>query len=642
MRLHLRHLLLPTAALAVLLAACSDGDSNDPQDDEAEETTGLVTEAAPDRPLQVEGPDDGAILGADTAADAEVVVEAVEAADDVDLSDLRILVDDTDVTDETNADGARMVWSLANLDDGDWTISLVSETPGDDTDDAAVDGAQNPDNQDAADDQNPSSGAEPELVHTWQVTVDTTPPEVELTEPDGAVISGEPFTVAGVTEPGATVQIGDDELTADDDGNFSLELPGVPEGEVAMVATDLAGNTSETELAVYAVPSRASEPDNIRTAHVSFCAWNSPTLIDPIMDLVEDGTFNAVQLDLKDETGYVGYDTDVEFASMVGADNPDCRFNLEEAVEQLHELDVPVIGRIVAFADPVLADWAWNNDERDMVMQTEAGEKYTGRYSGFANFANDDVVNYLVDVAEEAASMGVDHILWDYIRTPDGDGARFPGLEGDPQDAIVEFTRLADEAVSPYGAQHGASVYGVSADRPAEVGQNIEAMAEHLDYMAPMIYPSHWGPGEYDVADPLNQPYDIIAATLEVWLEVTEGTRARIFPWLEDSNYPASIGGPDRTTYLREQLQASYDAGVHEWMLWDSAVNYTTDAVFLPDPGDEELEQVDDEDADAGQDSDANGGAENEATDDGADDDGNGNDAGQDANDAADDSQDDQ
>jgi hypothetical protein len=60
-----------------------------------------------------------------------------------------------------------------------------------------------------------------------------------------------------------------------------------------------------------------------------------------------------------------------------------------------------------------------------------------------------------------------------------------PGLETTPEEAIVEFTRLADERLAPYGIQHGASVYGIAADRPTQIGQDIPAMAEHLDYVAP-------------------------------------------------------------------------------------------------------------------------------------------------------------
>jgi hypothetical protein len=305
---------------------------------------------------------------------------------------------------------------------------------------------------------------------------------------------------------------------------------------------------------------------------------------EAVLELIDDGLINAVQLDLKDETGKVGHATEVETAALVGADEPDCRVDLEGAIEQLHAMDVPVIGRIVAFADPVLARWAWDNDRRDWVIQTADGDMFVGKYAGFGNFADPDVVEYNLAVAEEAAAMGVDHILWDYLRKPDGpvEQFEFVGLETSVEEAIVEFTRMADERIAPYGVEHGASLYGVSADRPTEVGQNVPALSDHLDYVAPMIYPSHWAAGEYDVDDPLMQPYAMVEATLEVWLEATEGTRARVVPWLEDSNWPIRLGYPDRESYIREQIEATYDAGIDEWLLWDSSVRYTVDGMVQP------------------------------------------------------------
>jgi hypothetical protein len=246
-----------------------------------------------------------------------------------------------------------------------------------------------------------------------------------------------------------------------------------------------------------------------------------------------------------------------------------------------------VIGRIVAFADPMLARWAWDNGERDMVIQTAGGELFTGKYAGFSNFANDEVADYNIGVAEEAAAVGVDHILWDYLRKPDGQESQFNfvGLEGTPGEAIAEFTRKADERLAPYGVQHGASLYGVSADRPTEVAQDVAVLADHLDYVAPMIYPSHWAAGEYGVANPLRQPADMVLATLEVWNEATDGKRARVVPWLEDSNYPISLGYPDRTSYLSEQIRGTYERGINEWLLWDSSVRYTTAGMIQPSSG---------------------------------------------------------
>jgi hypothetical protein len=516
------------------------------------------------RELAFNGPDDGDLLNAESVAEVTFVVEASSEDDDADLTleDIVFELDGTDVTADTRLTGTSLVYAPGELADGDRTLRVLSVPV-------------------TADGDEPG---EPEELHVWTFAVDATPPEIELTGPEGAVVAGEAVTVEGITEPGAVVAVGDQETTAGEDGSFSVELPSPPEGDLLISATDAAGNTASEGSPLVVVPSRV-EVDEIRTVHVSFCGWATPSLRDPVLAQIDAGLINAVQLDLKDETGKVGFDTDVDFAERIGSNQPDCRIDLEAAVAQLHDLGVPVIGRIVAFADPVLGPWAWANDERELVIQTADGSDfYTGRYNGFANFANPEVVDYNLDVAEEAAAMGVDHILWDYLRKPDGplENMTIPGLESTVEDAVYEFTRLADERLAPYGVQHGASLYGVSADRPWEVGQDVERLAEVLDYVAPMIYPSHWGPGEYGVADPLMQPGEMVAATLEVWLEATEGKRARVAPWLEDSNWPVRLGFPDRARYVREQIQATYDAGISEWLLWDSAVRYTESAMIQP------------------------------------------------------------
>jgi hypothetical protein len=514
---------------------------------------------APSRTLSFQGPDDGSVFNAETVGSLTFRAEAEGEPAVATVDDLVVYLDGQDVTSDAEARGSTLTYTPSDLADGERSVAIGTL------------------------DDEPE--AQPELLQEWTFEVDTTPPDLELTSPDGAVIAGEELVVAGMTEPGARVSVGGEETTAGEDGSFELVLAQAPEGELDLVATDVAGNSTADAFTLVTVPSRV-EIDEIRAVHVSFCAWATPSLRDPVLAAIEAGRINAIQLDIKDETGKIGPETQIELAARTGADQPDCRIDLPAAVEQLHALGVPVIGRIVAFADPVLARWAWDNDERDMVIQTADGEMFTGKYAGFGNFANEDVIEYNIAVAEEAAAAGVDHILWDYIRKPDGavENFRFVGLETSPMEAIAEFTRRADERIAPYGVLHGASVYGVSADRPTEVAQDIVTLSDHLDYVAPMIYPSHWGPGEYGVANPLMQPGDMVRATLEIWLEATEGKRARVIPWLEDSNWPVRLGFPDRARYVREQIEGTYDLGIVEWMLWDSSVRYTDSAMVQP-PG---------------------------------------------------------
>jgi hypothetical protein len=566
-------------ALLLMASACTSG-----SDDARAETDPdrITTTAEPERSLSLSGPDDGELLNAaqTEALSVEVAIDNADAG--FDLDDLRVLLDGDDVTSSAEVGTDRLTWAPGELADGERTITIASAPEAAET--ADNDAAAGDDAVDGSDGEATEPAApELEMLREWQVTIDTTPPEITLTSPDGAIVANQDVIVAGSTEPGATIQVGDLETTADAEGNFEVALDAPPQGALQLIATDEAGNETADEASFMVVPSRVVA-DEVRAVHVSFCAWATPSLRDPIIQQIEDGLITAVQLDIKDETGRIGPETQQELALASGADQADCNIDLPAAVEQLHELGVPVIGRIVAFADPMLARWAWDNGDRDMVIQTAGGELFTGKYAGFSNFANEDVAAYNIGVAEEAAAVGVDHILWDYLRKPDGQESQFDfvGLEGTPGEAIAEFTREADERLAPYGVQHGASLYGVSADRPTEVAQDVEVLADHLDYVAPMIYPSHWASGEYGVANPLMQPADMVLATLEVWNEATEDKRARVVPWLEDSNYPISLGYPDRTSYLSEQIRGTYERGINEWMLWDSSVRYTTAGMLQP------------------------------------------------------------
>src|SRR5581483_9571451 len=243
----------------------------------------------------------------------------------------------------------------------------------------------------------------------------------------------------------------------------------------------------------------------------------------------------------------------------------------------LHGKGVRVIGRLVCFNDPTFAQWAWSNGHRDEVIQTPDGGYYGSTYGGFTNFANPVVRRYQVDIAVAAAKLGVDDVLYDYVRRPDGPLSTmlFPGLKGTPEAAIASFLAETRAALKPYRTFLGASVFGVAATRPTEVAQDIPLMAEHLDYVSAMVYPSHWAPGEYGVQNPNAQPYDIVLRSLQDFQKDVRGTGARVVPWLQDFSLGVEYG----PTQVAAEIQAARDAGIYEFLLWDPAVTYTAAAL---------------------------------------------------------------
>jgi hypothetical protein len=410
------------------------------------------------------------------------------------------------------------------------------------------------------------------MVTVWRFTVDATHPEVNITEPGDVVFANEPVRLAGTAKGAQRLEIAGEAVDLGPDGTFALELDEPPGKALQVVAADAAGNRTEEKVRFTVVRSRAVV-DEVRAVHVSFYGWAS-SLRKPILKMADRGQITAVQLDLKDESGVVGYDSNVRLARRAKAVNP--INDLKAAVDELHGRGLYVIGRVVAFRDPVLKDWAWRNGKREYVLQTPGGKPYGG-YGGFTNFSHPDVQQYNIDIAKEAAAAGVDSILYDYVRRPDGPlrNLEIPGLSGPPEDAIVEFMKRSAEQLEPYRVDLGASVYGIAATRPTQIAQDIPGIARYADYVSPMVYPSHWGPGEYNVDDPNRRPYDIVHRSLEDFLIAVDGTDCKVIPWLEDTYYRAW----NRHRQVREQIRATRDWGIGDFIMWDPHVRYTVDAL---------------------------------------------------------------
>lgn len=411
----------------------------------------------------------------------------------------------------------------------------------------------------------------------WTFTVDGTPPMIDVVSPQPAVGICEPVTVTGRIETGlASVQVDGEDLDLADDGTFELSYAKPPTGPIVLTAEDVAGNRAAAEVVV------PVEYPSSQSMHVTAAAWNYDPLREHVLEMVDAGLVSAVQLDLKDEGGIVGYDSDVDLAHEIGAVRQE--YVLRDAIELLHGKGVQVIGRVVAFRDGPLARWASENDEMDYVIQDNDG-KMLSKYGGFTNVANADVRQYNIDIAMEAVDRGVDEILWDYVRRPEGDLDEMvlPGLEMPEgtleahavNNAVVGFLAEAGEPLREACVYQGASLFGVAARNPDAIGQPVPAIARHVDYIAPMLYPSHWVRGEYRVAHPNAQPYDIITKSLSDFQRKAAGSGVAFNLWVQDF----SIGVPYGPAEVRAQIDAARDLGVDNWLLWNATVRYTPEAI---------------------------------------------------------------
>jgi hypothetical protein len=312
-------------------------------------------------------------------------------------------------------------------------------------------------------------------------------------------------------------------------------------------------------------------------------------LIDKLINLADTTEINTMVIDVKDDHGKISYSMDSAMVQEIGAVS-NIISDMTALVSRLKEKNIYLIARIVAFKDPYLAE-----KRQDLAIKNQDGTIYRDNNGeGWVNPYNQKVWEYLVEIAGQAAAIGFHEIQFDYIRFSTGGGinqADF-GVEAEiksKEEIIIEFTKYAYERLKPLGVFVSADVYGTIISSSIDaglVGQNYVEMSKYLDYICPMIYPSHFGEGNYGIEYPDLEPFNIIRKVLvasNTKLEqIPEGEhRAIVRPWLQD--FTASwikhymvYGGPE----LKEQINGVYTAGYEEWLLWNASCNYSEDGLI--------------------------------------------------------------
>lgn len=383
---------------------------------------------------------------------------------------------------------------------------------------------------------------------------------------------GNPLVLRGLVDDATGLEVGG-QPTGFDGGAFSVSVD-QRAASVVVRATHANGNVTEKSVAIVDAATPAAYPTT-RAVHITAKGWADPEVHQRVMALVADGSITAVELDIKDEGGQVGYASAVPLTTSAGAARP--LYDPTAAIAELHGAGVRVIGRIVCFLDPVLAGWAWSTGRGDMVVQSAGGSSPLSNGYGsaaFTNFADPTVQQYLIDLSVEAAKHGFDDVLYDYVRRPEGRESTMtvPGLSRPADVEIARFVRDTRQALAPYGTKLGVSVFGISATRPEQIAQDIRLLAPNVDYIAPMVYPSVWGNGEYGVGDPSRQPGDIVERSLTDFVAVAAGSGAAVVPWLQAYSANGVDYGPAE---VQLQIDAARRVGASGFLLWNAGSRYS-------------------------------------------------------------------
>jgi hypothetical protein len=361
------------------------------------------------------------------------------------------------------------------------------------------------------------------------------------------------------------------------------------------VADNNGDEVQQTQSPEEVSPTPTSTPDeavpaksDIKVKALYLTGWTvgGDDRLNHYVELAKNTEINSYVVDIKDDDGYVGYESNVPAVREIGAWMN--KYNVDKVIKAFHDNDIHVIGRLVCFKDPKLS-----SKKPELAVKNVNGGLWKDNHNlTWLDPYNKDSWPYLIDIAREAVEKGFDEIQFDYIRFPN-DGSKksmnFNSNGKEKYEAINEFLTYARQELP--GVVLTADVFGIILESPADnedIGQYLELIGKDVAFISPMVYPSHYAVGQMvngvQFMKPDLDPYGVVYQSLvkcKERLSKEEGYTADVRPYIQDftaswlgSGYYQSYG-PQQ---VREQIKAVYDAGYEEWIFWDANNTYSESA----------------------------------------------------------------
>jgi len=279
----------------------------------------------------------------------------------------------------------------------------------------------------------------------------------------------------------------------------------------------------------------------------SAIARKSDRELEELIDRLKTLGLNSIVIDVKNAGSSVTYSSAVPLADEIGA--VDELLDPKELLQKFHRAQIYVIARQVVFKDPLLA-------------------RHQGRRGPWVSPESEQAVSYNLAIALEVAQLGFDEVQFDYIRYDDDGriGGNYPGRSR----AIASFLRRArmklPAEIKLSIDSYGRTLWRWNGKDKDPIGQNLEKLEKYLDYVSPMIYPSH-----YTDPDFVRDPYHLITTALKVG---HERLQVPIRPFIQafDRKVPSHMG---LVTYIVEELRAIEDAGADGFLVWNPRSDYS-------------------------------------------------------------------
>jgi hypothetical protein len=370
-------------------------------------------------------------------------------------------------------------------------------------------------------------------------------------------------------------------LSAQQAPSWGDELPPAPPLPDSIVAIPT------VELPVHwPAPPLTQPPSPVRAIYVNAWAFGGRRFND-LVKLADRTEINAFVVDVKDDTGYLTYRSEVPTAIAIGANSELRARDVRERLRVMREHGIHPIARIVVAKDPLLAARkpAWS-------VQHVNGGLWKDRLDfAWVDAFNDSVWVYAAQLAAEAVKIGFAEVQYDYVRFPDEPESRlalavFSGRRpGETKrQGVTRNLKLLRERTRRMGVPFTIDVFGLttSASGDMGIGQHWEDLVTSADVVLPMVYPSHYYRGHYNLKHPNSEPYKVIRRAMQDALRRSAplGKTAEIRPYLQ----AFTLGQPRYTpAHVREQIRAAEELGIKSWVLWNPRSAYDS-AIFRPRP----------------------------------------------------------
>jgi hypothetical protein len=334
-------------------------------------------------------------------------------------------------------------------------------------------------------------------------------------------------------------------------------------------------------------PPLTRPPSPVRAIYLNAWAFGGRRFYD-LVRLADRTEINAFVVDVKDDTGYLTYRSEVPTATEIGANGQLRARDVRERLRVMREHGIHPIARIVVAKDPLLASRkpAWS------VHHVDGGLWRDRLEFAWVDAFNDSVWVYAAQLAAEAVRVGFAEVQYDYVRFPDEPesrlasavfAARRPGET--KRQGVARNLKLLGERTRRLGVPFTIDVFGLTTSAPTDmgIGQMWEDLVTTADVVLPMVYPSHYFRGYYSLTHPNSEPYKVIRRAMQDALRRSEalsrtGKTAEIRPYLQ----AFTLGQPRYTpAHVREQIRAAEELGITSWVLWNPRSMYDP-GIFRP------------------------------------------------------------